>query len=284
MCWVPALPTALATPCHTPHRVVSYSCCPLSRHNDSFPTVCHRPTSWKTFETPTPRSGAWACPASSPLSWDDSVVGETGEKFLLSEPHALHCSSLKRWSSPPNPAICRIWDGKNFFPSMCWVSTQHWQPHAIPHTLVGCLECCPVSCMYCNMENHTYTKGPWPSRCPHIFRWGQKLGNSGPCKFHSSLHFPTPHAAFEKSIAKSMPPPIWMGTEVWQLRIFLNCLLTTHYKPTRRRRPTAKTMPQYIAMGTTVKQLTPFPNDVHHVQKHNPQAIPQICPRLHTTA
>ena len=122
MCWVPTLPTALATPCHTPHRVVSYSCCPLSRHNDSFPTVCHRPTSWKTFETPTPRSGAWACPASSPLSWDDSVVGETGEKFLLSEPHALHCSSLKRWSSPPNPAICGIWDRKNFFLSMCCVA------------------------------------------------------------------------------------------------------------------------------------------------------------------
>ena len=83
MCWVPTLPTALATPCHTPHRVVSYSCCPLSRHNDSFPSVCHRPTAWKTFETPTPRSSAWACPASSPLSWDDSVVGEIGEKFLL---------------------------------------------------------------------------------------------------------------------------------------------------------------------------------------------------------
>ena len=34
-----------------------------------------QPASWKTFQTPTPRSGAWVRPASSPLSWYGSVIG-----------------------------------------------------------------------------------------------------------------------------------------------------------------------------------------------------------------
>ena len=65
LCWVPTHPTALATPCHTPHLVWCRTVvAPCERHS---------PASWRTFETPEPRSGTWACPASSPLSWDHSA-------------------------------------------------------------------------------------------------------------------------------------------------------------------------------------------------------------------